>query len=57
MVASNAANKMFLPLNSNRANANADKTVITSDNTVDTIPTYSVLRNNVPRLAVLNALT
>ena len=55
IVASKAANNTFLPLNSSLANANAVKTVITNDKSVDTIPTYIVFKNNVPKRAVWNA--
>ena len=55
IVPSKAANNAFLPLNSKRANANADKTVITNDKIVETKPTNNVLTNNVPKFAVLNA--
>ena len=46
-----------LPLNSSLANANADKTVITNDSSVEMRPTYNVLINNVPKFAVVNAST
>ena len=55
IVANKAANKAFLPLNSNLAKAKAAKTVITNDRIVYTKPTYTVLRNNVPKLAAEKA--
>ena len=57
IVASNAANRTFFPLNSSLAKAKAERTVIINDNTVETIPTYTVLTNKVPKLAALNAST
>ncbi len=55
MVARSPAKRMFLPLNSRRANAKADRIVITSDRTVEMSPTIMVLMKSLPRLAAWNA--
>ena len=55
IVASKNANNVFLPLNSRRANANAESTVMIRDKPVEIKPTYTVFKNNVFKLAVWNA--
>jgi len=57
MVASSAPNMVSLPLNSSRAKAKADRTVITRERMVETTPTNRVFIKRLPRLAVLKAST
>ena len=51
IVAKRAAKRAFLPANSRRAKAKAERMVMTSESIVDTTPTYRVLRKSLPRFA------
>ena len=55
IVASSKVKRRSLPLNSSRAKAKAERTVITRERMVELTPTIMVFTNKLPRSAVLKA--